>query len=180
MDRRRVLSGFLAVGALCLAGLLVLNAVPSLFGFVLGAPAESSYGNATVTIQANETGPNTDSQNRTLGTVEVRLAETYEQKYTGLSDTPVLRNGTGMLFVYDAVEERTYVMRGMDYPLDIVFVGADRRINAIREAPAPGPNQDGNEIQRSGEAKWVLEVPRGWTATHNVTPGDRLTIERRG
>jgi uncharacterized membrane protein (UPF0127 family) len=142
-------------------------------GLVIREPTWNDYGNATVEIQDNET-------NRTLATVDVRLAESYEEKYTGLSDTPTLRNGTGMLFVYEEADRRTFVMREMDYPLDIVFVGADGRINAIRQAPAPGPNQDGNDIQRSGRAKWILEVPCGWMAARNVTEGDRIVIDREG
>ena len=173
MDRRRVLSGLFALTALVLAVLVLVSTFPSLMGFVIGEPPASSYGNATVTIRDAET-------NRSLGTVDVRLAESYEEKYTGLSNTSTLENGTGMLFVYEGAERRTFVMREMDYPLDIVFVGADRRINAIRQAPAPGPNEDGNDIQRSGQAKWILEVPHGWMAAHNATEGDRLVIDRQG
>ena len=27
-----------------------------------------------------------------------------------------------------------------------------------------------------GRAKWVLEVPHGWTTEHGVEPGDRISI----
>lgn len=171
MDRRRVLSGLFALTAFVLAVLVLLSSFPSLMGLVLREPDWNDYGNAEVEIKDAETG-------RTLATVDVRIAETYEEKYAGLSGTETLRNGTGMLFVYDREESRTYVMRDMNYPLDIVFIGADRRINAIRQAPAPGPNQDGNDIRRSGSAKWILEVPRGWMKSQNVTEGDRIVVER--
>lgn len=171
MDRRRVLSGLFSLTALVLAVLVLLSSFPSLMGLVLREPDWNDYGNANVGIRDRETG-------RTLATVDVRLAETYEEKYAGLSGTETLRNGTGMLFVYEREEPRTYVMRDMNYPIDIVFIGADRRINAIEQAPAPGPNQDGNDIQRSGSAKWVLEVPRGWMKAQNVSEGDRIVVER--
>ncbi|EMA53894.1 DUF192 domain-containing protein [Halococcus thailandensis] len=83
-----------------------------------------------------------------------------------------------MLFPYDESGDHTYVMRGMDFPLGIVFVGADGRINAIESAPAPGPNQDGNDIQRTGTGKYVLEVPRGWMESHEIGVGHRVTIDR--
>lgn len=173
MDRRRVLSGLFALAAFGLAVLVLLSTFPSLVGLVIVEPDWSDYGNATVEIQDRKT-------NRTLATVDVRLAESYEEKYTGLSDTETLRNGTGMLFVYDQEQRRTFVMREMDYPLDIVFVGADGRINRIAQAPAPGPNEDGNDIERSGSAKWILEVPRGWMAAQNVSEGDRIVVDREG
>ncbi|PSP72883.1 DUF192 domain-containing protein [Halobacteriales archaeon QS_3_64_16] len=173
MDRRRVLSGLFALTAFALAVLVLLSTFPSLVGLVIVEPDWSEYGSATVEIRDQRT-------DRTLATVDVRLAESYEEKYTGLSDTRTLRNGTGMLFVYEQEERRTFVMRDMDYPLDIVFIGADGRIDEIVQAPAPGPNEDGNDIQRTGSAKWILEVPRGWMAAQNVTEGDRIVIDRDG
>lgn len=173
MERQRVLSGLFALAAVVLAVLVLVSSFPSLMGLVIREPAWTDYSDATVTIRDEET-------NRTLATVDARLAESYEEQYTGLSNTSTLHNGTGMLFVYEREEPRTFVMREMDYPIDIVFIGADRRINAITQAPAPGPNQDGNDIQRSGSAKWVLEVPRGWMDAQNVTEGDRITVERDG
>ena len=173
MDRRRVLSGLFALTAFGLAVLVLLSTFPSLMGLVIMEPDWSDYGNTTVDINDQET-------NRTLATADVKIAESYEEQYTGLSDTQTLRNGTGMLFVYDQEERRTFVMREMNYPLDIVFIGADERINRVAQAPAPGPNEDGNDIQRSGSAKWILEVPRGWMAARNVTEGDRIVVDREG
>ena len=173
MDRRRVLSGLFALTAFALAVLVLLSTFPSLMGLVIMEPDWSDYGNATVEIRDQGT-------NHTLATVDVRLAESYGEKYTGLSDTGTLRNGTGMLFVYEQERSHTFVMREMDYPIDIVFIGADGRINRVTQAPAPGPNEDGNDIQRSGSAKWILEVPRGWMTAQNITEGDRIVIDREG
>jgi uncharacterized membrane protein (UPF0127 family) len=122
----------------------------------------------------------TNNCSQVLGTVEVRIAETRQQKVVGLSETSSLRNGSGMLFPYDESGEHTYVMRGMDFPLDIVFIGADGRINAIKSAPAPGPNEDGKSIRRTGTGKYVLEVPRGWTDRHGIEVGHRVSINRSG
>jgi uncharacterized membrane protein (UPF0127 family) len=170
LDRQRLLGVGAVIVILGLGAFALASALPV---FVDDAPSDDTYATATAEIEDSETG-------RPLGTVVVHLATTQEQRYTGLSDTPTLSDGRGMLFVYEREEPRTYVMREMDYPLDIVFVGANRRINAIRRAPAPGPNEDGTDIRRSGSAKWVLEVSHGWTAAHNVSRGDRLVIQREG
>lgn len=135
-------------------------------------PADRRYERARVTI--------TDANGTDLATVRTWIADTEDKRYTGLSNTESLRNGTGMLFVYGGESDRTYVMRDMDYPIDIVFIGADRRINEIASAPAPDPGQDGESIRRSGSAKWVLEVPRGWMNATGVGEGDRITIDRSG
>ena len=82
-----------------------------------------------------------------------------------------------MLFVHGGVDERTYVMRNMSFGLDIVFADADGRITAVREAPKPGPDENGADQEYTGEARYVLEVNRGWAADRGVELGDRLAFD---
>lgn len=117
-----------------------------------------------------------DENGTRLGVVRAWVADTTEKRYIGLSDTGSLPNGTAMLFTYHEVSQRTYVMREMDYPLDIVFIGADGRINAIESARAPSPGEDGSDIRRTGRGKYILEVPRGWMADHEIGVGDRTNL----
>lgn len=126
---------------------------------------------ATVTI--------CDENGTVLGTVNASVADDSGERHTGLSDTDVLPRGYGMLFVYDDEATRAFVMREMNFPLDMVFVGADGKINAIHHAPVPQPGVNGSDLTRyEGDAKWVLEVPCHWTDDHNVTVGDEVAIER--
>ncbi|MFB6125491.1 MAG: DUF192 domain-containing protein [Halanaeroarchaeum sp.] len=114
-----------------------------------------------------------DQQGATLGTVGVSVADTPTERYMGLSNTDPLGPDEGMWFVFDREGDRAFVMRGMAYPLDIVFVGADGRVTAIHHAPVP----DGGPLNRyEGRAKWVLEVPEGWTTDHGVAVGDRVAV----
>lgn len=112
-----------------------------------------------------------------LGSVTAAIADTGELRYTGLSETPSMPADRGMLFVYGAVEERTFVMRRMDFPLDMVFADGDGRITVIHQAPPPGPEEDGNDIRRSGRAQYVLELNRGWCAERGVEAGDVLSFD---
>lgn len=112
--------------------------------------------------------------NETLGTVSVEIADTRGERYTGLSDHESLGDDEGMLFVYGSEGGRDYVMRSMDFPIDIVFVGADGRITAVHHAQTEPDNQD--LTQYSGRGKWVLEVPYEWTDEHGVEEGDRVVV----
>ncbi|WP_265109772.1 DUF192 domain-containing protein [Halosolutus halophilus] len=109
--------------------------------------------------------------------VEVEVADTPGERYTGLSDHDSLESGTGMLFVHEDEEERTYVMREMDFDIDIIFIDADRTVTTIEHARAPEPGEDGEELQYSGEAKWVLEVPRGYANETGIEVGDEVEID---
>jgi uncharacterized membrane protein (UPF0127 family) len=153
------------VTATVLVGAAHLSATTGLGG--------DTHESATVTVRA----ANGDA----LGTVDVQVADTADERYTGLSDTEALAADEGMLFVFRTEGERAFVMRDMAFPLDIVFVAADGTITAIHEAPLPAPGTDESDLTRyRGRAKWVLEVNRNWTDRHGVTVGDRVLVNDTG
>jgi uncharacterized membrane protein (UPF0127 family) len=165
MDTGRLLGGvtLVLVVVLVVAILVVTGVVP----LPVGSPDE--YERTTVAVY--------DENGTQLGQVRVRIADTFEKRYTGLSDTESLGPNEGMLFVYDEEATRTFVMREMDFPLDIVFVETDGTITTIHHAPTPPPRTREDELTRyQGRGKWVLEVNRNWTTEHGVDVGDRVDI----
>jgi len=112
-----------------------------------------------------------------LGSVTAAIADTGDLRYTGLSDTESLPEDMGMLFVYDEVGSHTYVMREMDFGLDIVYADDEGAITEIHHAPAPGPNEDGGDQTYPGRGQYVFEVNRGWTTERGVEVGDVLRFE---
>ena len=130
-----------------------------------GATNESGAANDSVTV--------VDANGTALGAVEVRVADTYSERYTGLSNTESLGPDEGMLFVHDDEGEHAYVMRDMAFPIDIVFVDANGTITAIHHAET----EERPYTRYRGAGKYVLEVPYEWTADHGVEVGDRILIE---
>jgi len=164
MDRKRVL---IAVVLVVATGVVAVGLVvgPELFG-------SGAHDRATVTI--------VDEDGTELATVDARVADTLGERYTGLSDTESLPNGSGMLFVHGEEGNHTYVMREMDFPIDIVFIDADGEITRIHHARAPREGEDGNDLQYPGRGKYVLEVPRGFTNATGIEVGDRVAIDYEG
>ena len=155
-------------GLLAVAALLLLLALGGLWiaGPEAVAPPDDAYDRATVTLL--------DENDATLATVDARVADTTRKRYVGLSATDSLESGEGMLFVHDEEDRYTYVMRGMDFPIDIVFVGTNGTITTVHHAPLP---DDGGDARHPGVGKYVLEVPYGYTNETGVEPGDRVEIE---
>jgi uncharacterized membrane protein (UPF0127 family) len=112
-----------------------------------------------------------------LGTVTAAIADTSDLRYLGLSDTESLPEDRGMLFVYDDAENRSFVMRRMDFGIDIVYAGPDGEITEIHHAEAPGPDEDGNDQRYPGWGQYVLEVNLDWTTERGVEAGDRLAFD---
>ncbi len=126
----------------------------------------SSYETTTVEATDAETA-------ETLATAEVRIADGPMKRYVGLSTTEELAADEGMLFVHPDPGEYDYVMRDMAFAIDIVFVAADGEITSIREAePESRPL-----TTYEGTGRYVLEVPRGWSADNGVEPGDTLEFD---
>lgn len=180
MDRRYLVSVGVGVVALLLVGLFAgaLDPVLTTGGFQPDeqwdpsgeATPDDEYPYTTVTVLDDET-------NETLGTVRVAVAETYRQKYTGLSKTESLPEDAGMLFPYDSEGSHTYVMRGMDFGIDIVYVGANGTITEIHHAPEPPEGEDSESYRYPGTGQYVLEVSYEWTTRHDVSEGDTVRIE---
>ena len=113
-----------------------------------------------------------------LGSVLAAVADTPELRFTGLSDTDHLPADRGMLFVYEAPGEHTYVMRRMDFGIDIVYADGEGVITRIHHAPEPGPGEDGEDQEYPGYGQYVLELPYRWTSERGVETGDVLRFDR--
>ncbi|WP_254542765.1 DUF192 domain-containing protein [Halomarina pelagica] len=156
------------VGLLLVLGLTGLTLVAAgVVPLPVGAPPADDYDRTTVTIS--------DENGTELGSVEARVADTWQKRYTGLSNTSSLPADEGMLFVHEKPQQLTYVMRGMDFGIDIVFVSANGTITEIHHAPKPPEGADGEDFRYSGRGKYVLEVNYDWTTRHGVEVGDRVS-----
>jgi uncharacterized membrane protein (UPF0127 family) len=114
-----------------------------------------------------------DGNGTRLATVDVWVADSFVKRYTGLSDTGALEPGQGMLFVHDQEGTHTYVMRDMEFPLDIVFAAENGTVTTIHHTPV---ESDGDLTEYSGRGKYVLEVPMGYTNRTGVEVGDRVRV----
>lgn len=110
----------------------------------------------------------------TLGWVRTAIADTGSKRFTGLSDTDSLPEQYGMLFTYEEVDDRRFVMREMDFGIDIIYADDDGEITTIHHAEKPGPDEDGSNQVYPGRGQYVLEVNYDWTTARGVTVSDSL------
>ena len=113
-----------------------------------------------------------------LGSVYAAVAASQSERYLGLSDAESLPPDAAMIFVYGSVSNRTFVMRDMDFGIDIIMADSDGQLAEIHHADAPGPDEDGENQRYSGRGQYVLETNYRWTTDHDVSVGDYLAFER--
>jgi hypothetical protein len=157
-----------SLGSVALAVFVVASVTALFVAFYPTAlPGGGEYDRTTVTIA---------SEGEVVTEVEVRVADTYEKRYTGLSDTESLGPNEGMLFVHDEESRHAYVMRDMDFPLDILFVAENGTITRIHHAELEPNASEGGLTRYRGVGKYVLEVPYGYTNETGVEEGDTVRV----
>jgi uncharacterized protein len=106
--------------------------------------------------------------------VDAEVAATREARTRGLMWRTSLPEGTGMLFIFPEEDWLNFWMKNTLIPLDMIFLSKDLTIVGIIERAEPktlaarGPR---------AMAKYVLEVPGGWSARMGLKPGLRMLVE---
>jgi uncharacterized membrane protein (UPF0127 family) len=107
-------------------------------------------------------------------TWKVELAVTDEQRRVGLSNRTELAQETGMLFVFDRPQILSFCMRDCYIPLDIAFIGSDKRVVQTYTMSVE-PDRAGRAMYESRlPAKWALEVPAGSLDKAKVKIGHKV------
>ncbi len=107
--------------------------------------------------------------------IAIETASTPNEQYQGLSGRKAICAECGMLFDFSESDSKTFVMRNMEFPLDIIFIdkGVIKNIAANLE---PEGNNPKNFYKSAGAADQVLEVNGGYCAKYDIKPGDKIWI----
>jgi uncharacterized membrane protein (UPF0127 family) len=107
--------------------------------------------------------------------VRAEVAESTTARERGLSGRATLAEDRGMLFVYPDHVQRTFWMKGMRFPIDIVWIDRGRVAGVEPNVPVP-VGSDLPLYPSRVPADRVLEVRAGWAARHGVERGDRVSV----
>lgn len=111
-----------------------------------------------------------------LVTIDLEIAETDSARQRGMMQREGFPNETsGMLFPFDAEEERSFWMANTPVALDLFFLNADSQI--VHIARYARPNSP-DPIPSEEPAQYVLETPAGFADSYGVLEGDRIRWER--
>lgn len=93
-------------------------------------------------------------------TFEVEAVSSAAKQYQGLSGRKSLATNRGMLFLYEQPQDLGFVMRNMNFPLDIIFIRDHRIINLYRDLAPEGATPT-ISYHSGALADTVLEIPAG-------------------
>lgn len=111
--------------------------------------------------------------------VWARLAVSGEERTRGLSGAERLEPDEGMLFVYTVKGRHPFWMRGMLFPIDMIWIDDNQVADVKPDRPIPAPGQTEIDLpifSPNADANYVLEVNAGWAAANGVIAGTPVTI----
>ncbi len=96
------------------------------------------------------------------------------ERAKGLGGRKSLPEDTAMIFVFDAPGIQGFWMKGMEFPIDIIWIDGEKRIVNIEENISP----DSYPKVFSPEQKslYVLEANAGFAGENNLKVGDHLNF----
>jgi len=108
--------------------------------------------------------------------VQALVADTPQKQEKGLMHVTDLPENKGMLFVFDEEREQFFWMKNTLIDLDMVFIGADKRVTSVaQEVPHSYTYTPDYEVATAaGQGQYVLELAAKTAAKHGVVPGAQL------
>lgn len=143
--------------------------LPVLVTFVLlacGARVSEDHG-----VASRQTGPQVVFPSVV---VDVELARTDAERAKGLGGHAPLGPRQGMLFIFDRADRHGFWMKGMTFPLDIMWIQDGQVIHVEQNVPPPAPGMTDRDLsvyQPGVPATMVLEVNAGFTRQHGISAG---------
>jgi uncharacterized protein len=105
----------------------------------------------------------------------VYLAMNNKQIIKGLVIKNQLKENEGTLFVYQQPAKYRFSMRGMKFPIDIIWLDNARKVIHIEHSLEPCPSDiDCPKFIPSAAALYVLETIAGFSNRHDVKIGTQI------
>jgi uncharacterized membrane protein (UPF0127 family) len=99
-------------------------------------------------------------------TLTVEIADEDAERAQGLMFRPRLADGHGMLFVWPTPQRNVFWMKHTPEPLDLLFFRNGKLVGTITYAKP----FDETPLDPGVDSDWVLEVPAGFAAVHQLLP----------
>lgn len=109
----------------------------------------------------------------------VEVADTAGARERGLAGHEPLEDDEGMLFVFETLTPRTFWMKGVDFPIDIIWI-AEGKVVGFEQDVVPESDVPLHRLRRYPSlhaVDMVLEVAAGTVARTGIVVGDGVNVQ---
>lgn len=113
-------------------------------------------------------------------TVNVELARSIADRSKGLGGHTPLGERDGMLFIFESAALHAFWMKGMTFPLDIIWIQDGKVVHLEANLPPPKPADTDATLpvySPRAPALYVLEVNAGFAGQHGISVGTPVVIK---
>jgi uncharacterized protein len=112
-------------------------------------------------------------------TFRAEFADTDKAKTIGLSKYNSIEEDFAMVFEFEDGASPTFWMKGMKFPIDIIFVNDSKIVHIYKNAYPPKSDDEELELYRApGFVDTVVEIRAGLSDRYGFKKGDNVKIER--
>jgi len=108
-----------------------------------------------------------------IAVVKAEIAVSQEERSKGLMYRKSLKDGNGMLFIFEKDEVMSFWMKNTYIPLSIAFIAGNGKIIDIKDMYP----LDTNSVFSSRSVRYALEAPQGWFLRAGVKEGDSIKLD---
>ena len=184
MDKKFVIQ--LTVLLLVIFGGLLSVFKPSLFGLPSVVPGGGFPGADTTSSQELMTEQILFIDAQSTGSPEIvksaliaEIADVPEERAQGLSNRESLGENNGMMFVFPQSDQYNFIMRGMQFPLDFIWVQDDTVVDILENVmpdPAGTPDNSLKRYAPVSPVNRVIEVNSGYVQKYSIRVGDKIRV----
>jgi uncharacterized membrane protein (UPF0127 family) len=106
--------------------------------------------------------------------IAVQIASDPASQEKGLGGRACIGSYSGMLFSFDKPGNYPFWMKGMRFPIDILWLSADRQVVTVQSGV--DPNTFPKSFSSDAPAQYVLELGAGQAAKLGITEGTALNF----
>jgi len=103
------------------------------------------------------------------------LAKTPQEQETGLAKFNEINKNQGMLFLFQKPDYYSFWMKGMKFPIDIIFINKDRIVDIFQNVPVAKDNNLPTYKTRE-KADKVLEINFGLSDEYKIRIGNIVKL----
>ena len=108
-------------------------------------------------------------------TFSLYIAKTTSEQEIGLAKYKTIGMSQGMLFLFAKSDYYSFWMKGMHFPIDIIFINGNKVIDIFPAVPI-ATNDALPTYTTKGKADKVLEINSGLTKNYKIKIGDRVNL----
>lgn len=109
--------------------------------------------------------------------LRVEVAKTPEERERGLSGREDLGGLNGLLFIFDEAGYHTIWMKGMKFPIDIIWIGEDLTVVSINKNVSPDSYP--RTFRPEKQARYAVETEVHYVNSMNIAVGQKVELPAR-